>query len=40
MSNLGVLLNDQDPDAARDWYQRAAAAGHPDATEDLHKMTE
>ena len=30
MNNLGVLLQDSDPDQARDWYERAAQAG--DAT--------
>ena len=35
MVNLGVLLADSDAHAARDWWERAAAAGHSDAMNNL-----
>jgi TPR repeat protein len=35
MANLGVLLQDQDPAAARTWYEQAAAAGHTGAMVNL-----
>ncbi len=35
MFNLGVLLTDSDPVAARGWYERAAEAGHADAMFNL-----
>ena len=35
MFNLGVLLQDSDPDQAREWWQRAAQAGHADAMYNL-----
>jgi TPR repeat protein len=38
MNNLGALLHDQDPTAARKWYERAAAAGHADAMSNLRRM--
>ena len=35
MNNLGVLLADQDPAAARRWYEQAAEAGHTGAMINL-----
>ena len=35
MFNLGVLLKDSDPPAARGWYERAADAGHAGAMFNL-----
>ena len=35
MNNLGVLLKDSDPRAARGWYERAADAGDTGAMNNL-----
>ncbi len=35
MFNLGVLLEDSDPDVARDWWEKAANAGHAGAMFNL-----
>jgi TPR repeat protein len=35
MNNLGLLLKDSDPDAARRWFEQAAAAGNRDAMVNL-----
>ena len=35
MFNLGELLEDSDPAAARDWYERAAEAGDAEAMNSL-----
>ena len=35
----GRLLEDSDPQAAREWYERAAT-GHPDATNELSRLLE
>jgi TPR repeat protein len=40
MINLGNLLEDSDPQAARAWYEQAAAAGHPDAANNLGQLLE
>ena len=38
MFNVGVLLEDEDPAAARGWYERAAEAGHAGAMNGLGLM--
>lgn len=38
--NLGVLLEDTDPQAARDWYEKAANAVHSDAMFNLGVLLE
>jgi hypothetical protein len=40
MNNLGVLLKDQDPAAAQQWYEQAARAGHTDAMLNLGLLLE
>jgi TPR repeat protein len=40
MFSLGLLLERNDPQAAHEWYERAAAAGHPDATNLLGRLPE
>ena len=35
MNNLGLLLRDGDPAAARSWWERAAQAGHTGAMNNL-----
>jgi hypothetical protein len=40
MSNLGVWLEDSDPDAARRWLEQAAAAGHGGAMNNLGALVE
>ena len=40
MINLGVLLTDSEPQAARGWYERAADAGHAGAMNNLGVLLE
>jgi len=40
MFSLGLLLERNDPQAAHEWYERAAAVGHPDATKMLGQLLE
>ena len=40
MTNLGVLLEDTDPAAARDWWERAAQAGKTEAMNNLGVLLE
>jgi TPR repeat protein len=40
MFSLGLLLERNDPQAAHEWYERAAALGHPDATNMLGWLLE
>jgi TPR repeat protein len=38
MINLAVLLAESDPNAARRWYEQAAAAGNVDAMNSLGEL--